>query len=96
MRAMTKRLDALEQSRGGDHLKPWHVIIMAEDTPHVEALAEYRAKNPELAINPDDNAMWIHLVSPKLDEKGSVIALEREDATEGPSLADVLAMEAGQ
>jgi hypothetical protein len=102
MKALTRRLDAVELASGvnggWDIRKPCHVIIMDETQPHVEALAEYRAKFPDKAINPDDNVMWIQLVSPELDANGSVIPKEpaKQGMADGPSLADILALEAAQ
>lgn len=100
MRNLDRRLDALETAsgmKGGwDYRRPCHAIIMDEHQPHTEALAEYRTKHPDLTINPTDNVMWIQIVSPQLDGNGSVITHEKSGHDDGPSLAEVLALETRQ
>jgi hypothetical protein len=97
MKLNERRLNALEHTfgmKGGwDHTKPTHVIIMDEGAPYGEALAEYRRKNPDKAIGPDDNAIWIRLVSPQHDDEGRMIPRTPPKGPsdhEGPTLADVM------
>jgi len=97
MRAITKRVDALEHragmndGSGWDHSKPGHVIIKDEGQPYREALAEYIAANPDRPVEGDHNVMWIGLVAPKVDETGGVIPQATASHGDGPDLAEVLA-----
>jgi len=99
MRAITKRVDALEHragmndGSGWDHSKPGHVIIKDEGQPYREALAEYIAANPDRPVEGDHNVMWIELVTPKADADGRAVTQDKgpEGLGVGPELAEVLA-----
>lgn len=100
MRAITRRVDALEKAAVGPHgwdiSKPVHAIIMDEETPHAEALAEYMAKNPDVAVESDHNVIWWVLVSPKRDEQGNWIHRDPDQrGNDGPTLGEVLAQIGG-
>lgn len=98
MRAITRRLDALEDqygvNGGWDIRKPCHVILMDENGSYSDALAEYMRKEPGKPVAGDDNVMWIQLCSPKFDEAGRIIKREPQSVEDvqnsGPSLADIL------
>jgi len=91
MSTLRKRVDALECASGPSGR--WHAIMKSEEQSYVSALTDYRAKNPDVPMEPEDNVMWIELVSPKLDANGKIIPRERSEH-DGPSLAEVLAQAA--
>ena len=102
MRALAKRLGALETASGmnggWDYSKPTHSIIKREDQTHLEAVADYRAKHPGKVIGAADNVIWRNIIAPLRDESGAIIARElpKQGLNTGPSLADILAMEAAR
>lgn len=94
MRALTKRLHALEHATGmhggWDHTKPTHMILMDEHQPYGAALADYQARYPDKVAGADDNVMWIQLVSPEFDESGVMIPRTKRESYKGPTLGDVM------
>ena len=91
MRAIAKRVDALEEATGGSRwvTQPTHPIIVEEGQSYGSALADYRARHSDKALEPDHNVIWIQIVSPKLGAEGRIIPQQRKTG-DGPSLADVL------
>lgn len=96
MRAITRRLEALEQASGmyggWDISKPVHTILLAEAQPYEQALADYMRQHPDKEVRGDHNVMWIVLASPKFDEAGGRIwrDVEQDNKQDGPSLSEVL------